>query len=326
MASFGGPLKIPRLLKNGPIFVVNYQWTRNRNATTESGLVPTALERDGNFSQTLDTLGRPVEIFNPLTGRQFPDNVVPQNMISSQALALLGLYPLPNFSGNARYNYQIPIVGVIHQDSLQTRLSKSIKRNSQLSGNFDYQSIRTDNPNLLGFLNKTDTTGLNTGVNWRHSFTLRMLFNLGYQYSRLAVRYTPYFQNRRNVSGEAGILGNNQEPTNWGPPDIAFSQGIATLSDGKPSFNRNQTNALNYGMFWNRGRHNLTFGSEFRRQQFNYLAQQDPRGAYTFTGAATHAIADGLPVAGTGYDFADYILGVPHTSSLAFGNADKYFR
>ena len=29
---------------------------------------------------------------------------------------------------------------------------------------------------------------------------------------------------------------------------------------------------------------------------------------------------------GTGSDFADFLLGVPDTSSIAFGNADKYFR
>ena len=30
--------------------------------------------------------------------------------------------------------------------------------------------------------------------------------------------------------------------------------------------------------------------------------------------------------AGTGSDFADFLLGVPDTSAIAFGNADKYFR
>ncbi len=35
---------------------------------------------------------------------------------------------------------------------------------------------------------------------------------------------------------------------------------------------------------------------------------------------------NGVPVAGTGSDFADFLLGIPDTSSIAFGNADKYFR
>jgi trimeric autotransporter adhesin len=138
--------------------------------------------------------------------------------------------------------------------------------------------------------------------------------DLGYQFSRFAPRTTPYFENRQNVSGEAGISGNNQDPRNWGPPSLTFSSGVAGLSDSQSSSDRNQTSGVSYSMLWNRGRHNITFGGDFRRQQFNYLSQQDPRGSFTFTGAAS------------GSDFADFLLGVPDTSSIAFGNADKYFR
>lgn len=47
IASFGGPIRIPHLLPRGPNFFVVYQWTRDRFATTQSGLVPTALQRSG---------------------------------------------------------------------------------------------------------------------------------------------------------------------------------------------------------------------------------------------------------------------------------------
>src|SRR5262249_43985365 len=56
------------------------------------------------------------------------------------------------------------------------------------------------------------------------------------------------------------------------------------------------------------------YGAELKRQQFNLLSQQDARGSFTFTGAAT------------GNDFADFLLSIPATSSIAFGNPDKYFR
>jgi len=45
---------------------------------------------------------------------------------------------------------------------------------------------------------------------------------------------------------------------------------------------------------------------------------------FTFTGAATQGSAHGAAVGGD--DFADFMLGIPDTSSIAFGNADKYFR
>ncbi len=305
LLALGGPLKIPHLLKNGPNVFVGYQWTRNRNATTQPGLMPDAAERNGNFSQTL---------IDPTTGLPFPGNMIPQNRISPQARALLSFYPLPNFAGDARYNFQIPIVGATHQDALQSRFNKSLTRKDQLYGGFAFQSTRTDSPNLFGFLDTTDVLGINTNLNWSHRFGQRLFLNLGYQFSRYAVRNTPYFENRENVSGEAGIAGNNQSPLNWGPPALVFSSGIAGLSDAQSSFNRNQTSALSYSMLWSRGRHNFTYGADFRRQQFNLLSQQDARGTFTFTGAAA------------GSDFADFLLGIPDASSIAFGNADKYFR
>ena len=46
-AYFGGPLRIPHLLRRGPNFFVNYQWMRNRNDTIGTALMPTAAQRDG---------------------------------------------------------------------------------------------------------------------------------------------------------------------------------------------------------------------------------------------------------------------------------------
>jgi len=312
--AFGGPIKIPHLLRNGPNLFINYQWTRNRNASTGTGLMPDAAERSGDFSQVLNALGQPVQLIDPSTGSPIPGNKIAANQISDQAKALLKLYPLPNFAGGTRYNYQIPIVGIVHQDSLQTRLNKAIGRRDQVSGVFAFQSTRSDNPNLFGFLDTSDAAGLNVSANWRHNFSPRFFTNLGYQFSRLASRFTPYFTNREDVSGNAHIAGNNQDPVNWGPPTLTFASGFSGLSDGLPAFTRNQTSGVSMDNLWARARHNISFGGGFRRQQFNLLSQQDPRGNFSFTGAAA------------GFDFAGFLLGVPDTSSLAFGNADKYFR
>jgi trimeric autotransporter adhesin len=324
--SFGGPIRIPHLIRNGPNFFVGYQWTRNRNASTQSVLMPTLLERNGDFSQTLNQLGKPVQIFDPNNGAPFTGNAIPQSRISLQAKALLNLYPLPNADGNSRYNFQIPIVGALHQDALQTRLNKTIGRKNQLSGSFGYQGTRTDGPNIFGFLDTGQTAEINAAANWRYTFNPRLFGNLGYQFSRLSARTVPYFANRENVSGKAGISGNNQEAVNWGPPDLNFSGGVAALTDARPLSTHNQTSAVSYSMLWNRARHNISFGGDFRRQQFNYLSQQDPRGDFTFTGASTQGTANGAPIAGTGSDLAGFMLGIPDTSSIAFGNADKSFR
>lgn len=304
LLALGGPLRIPHLLQNGPNVFVGYQWTRNRNATTQSALVPDAAERSGSFLQ---------QILDPTTGLPFSGNQIPTSRISPQARALLNLYPLPNFTSNAGYNYQIPLVSPTHQDALQSRFNKSVGRD-EIYGRFALLSTRTDNPNVFNFLDTTDTLGINTGINWFHRFNHAFFMNVGYEFSRFSTRVTPYFANRENVSGLAGISGNNQDPTNWGPPSLVFSSGIAELSDLQSAFNRNQTSGVSNSMLWNRGTHNLQFGGDFRREEFNYLSQQDPRGTFTFTGAAS------------GSDFADFLLGIPDASSIAFGNADKYFR
>jgi hypothetical protein len=129
------------------------------------------------------------------------------------------------------------------------------------------------------------------------------------------------------VAGEALISGDDQSPADYGPPTLNFlSSGITTLSDAQQSFTRNQTSALGYSGLWMPRPHNITFGADFRRQQFNNLSQSDPRGTFGFTGAATQQIVNGVAVPGTGSDFADFLLGIPDTASIAFGNADKYLR
>ncbi len=310
MAAFGGPLKIPGLIKrNGPVFTVNYQWLHNRTASTQAGtgLMPTLDQRSGNFA------GAPFTVRDPATGAPFVGNIIPAKLISQQALALLSLYPLPNFDGSTRYNYQIPLVGGQHQDSLQARMQKQVKKN-QFSGTFGMQDTRTDNTNLFGFLDTGRSLGTNVQLGWRHTFNPRIFFNFGVQFSRFSNTSIPFFSNQTNVAGQAGITGNNQQPLNWGPPTLSFAGGISGLSDSQYSSIHNQTSGVSFDALWNHGRHNVTYGTDFRRQQFNTLSQDNPRGTFQFTGQAA------------GSDFGGFLLGVPDAASIAFGNADKYFR
>jgi trimeric autotransporter adhesin len=320
LVTLGGPL-LPRFSQYGPIVFVGYQWTRNRNDAIQSALVPDAGERQGDFSQQLNSQGQPIQIFNPETGLLFPGDTVP---ISPRAAALLNFYPLPNAAGNPAYNFQTPIISNTHQDSLQSRMDKTMGRKDQLYGGFAFQSTRTDAPNLFGFLDKSSVLGSTSSINWSHRFSQRFATNIGYQYSRLATRITPFWEDRANVSGEVGITGNDQDPMDWGPPALFFASGLTGLSDQESSHNRNQTSGISSFLSWNRKGHNITVGGDFRRQEFNYFSQQNPRGTLTFTGAATQRIVNGAPTGGS--DFADFLLGIPDTSAVAFGNADKYFR
>jgi hypothetical protein len=316
--SIQGPLKIPHLLHHGPNIFLNYQRTQNSTAVTTSGLMPTQAQRNGDFSNATDEQGRPVQLYNPVTGLPYLNNQVP---ISPQAAALLNLLPLPNFAGNAQYNYQIPLVTDTHSDAINSNASKTIGRFNQLSGSFALTDTRGSGANLFHFVDKTDLLGIHTTVNWSHTFNAHLRANIGYDFSRQSSRMTPYWENRANVSGLAGITGNNQDPENWGPPTLGFTSALTPLSDAQSSFVRNMTNSINPVVTWNRSPHNVTIGLIYRRQQFNYLQQANPRGTFTFTGAATAGA-----VTGGGIDFADFLIGLPAASSIAFANADKYLR
>ncbi|HEV2280250.1 MAG TPA: carboxypeptidase-like regulatory domain-containing protein [Acidobacteriaceae bacterium] len=320
MVNFGGPLKIRHMVQKDPRFIVGYQWTRNHEDNTQSTFVPTALERAGDLSRSVNAEGQPITIYDPATGQPFPGDSIPASRISPQAQALLAFYPLPNVATATLYNYQAPLVGDQHQDGVQARLDQSLGFRDQFNGRFALQSTRSSNPNIFGFVDATDLLGINTSVQWSHRFGQRFFLTGSYQFSRLRTRVAPWFAHRENVSARAGISGNDQDPADWGPPALSFSSGVAGLSDQNSADTRTETNAPSLSALWVHGRHNITLGSDFHREEFNYRSQQDPRGSFGFTGAATAAPG------GRGSDLADFLLGVPDTSSIAYGNADKYFR
>jgi len=310
---FQGPLRIPRLLRNGPNAFVGYQRTADDNVFSQSQRMPTALERNGDFSQTVDGFGNRVTVVDPRTGQPFANNTIPRDRISPQAAALLGYYPQPNIDSPLRHNYQIPILSAVRQDSFQSRLTQVVNQRNQIFGTGSYARVTTDSNTLFGFNDQTQSANTDIGVNWNRRVSQFLQLRTRYQFTKQSSTTTPHFANRTNVSGEAGITGNNQEPINWGPPSLRFSS-TAGLSDGLPRHTDSMTHAAGAEVFLFRGRHNFTIGGDVRRHIIDILSQQDPRGSFTFTGAAT------------GHDFADFLLGTPTTASIAYGNADKYFR
>ena len=314
VANFGGPIKIPRLMRRGPNFFGGYQRIQDHSATSEAGLLPTLLERSGDFSQSRNAFGQPVQVVDPVTGRPFPGNVIPADRITPQAASLLGYYPRPNAVGIGA-NYQTPIIVKTRQDSGQTRLTHQFRNGrEQFQGAFQYQRTTIDSANLFSFVDTTQTTGLNVDINYSHRLNQFMFLRSRYQGGRQTNDMTPYFSNVTNVSGNAGILGNDQNPANWGPPALNFSTGIVGLGTGQYAENTNYTNGASSELFWFRGRHSLTLGGGLRWQAFDVLSQQDARGRFGFTGSAS------------GSDLADFLLGLPQTSSIAFGHPDKALR
>jgi len=311
--TFGGPLRFSHVLRNGPVVFAGFQRTDNHFSTTQPGVMPTPLERTGDLSQSRDPFGQPIQIRDPLTGEPFPGNAIPAARINPQAAALIGYYPLPNVGDATGYNFQAPLLTATEQNLLTTRVTQAINSRNQLIGALAYQHTSTDQTSVFAFTDTTVLSGIDTSVTWTHLVTRALSIRPRAQFTQLSNRVTPFFANRTNVSGLAGITGNNQDPENWGPPGLGFST-ITTLTDALPNVNRNQTYGGGMEVFWSHGRHNLTVGGDLKRNAVDIQSQQNPRGAWTFTGAVT------------GSDLADFLLGYPSTSAIATGNADKYFR
>ena len=96
--------------------------------------MPTALERTGDFSQTLDVSSKQVPIWDPLNNRTpFSGNVIPKTRINPAGQALLNLFPLPNFTnraisnGNYNFNFIDSPSHFTHVDTVKIDLNGSSK-------------------------------------------------------------------------------------------------------------------------------------------------------------------------------------------------------
>jgi hypothetical protein len=327
IAALFGPIKIPHILPRGPNFSLIYQWTRISSAQILTGLVPTADERTGDLSKLTNALGQPVTIYYPGTNTV---NTTKQVTVSPQAAYLLSQFyaPLtPNVTGSTAYNYQAPVLNNTHQDSLQSRFNHGLGRKDNFNGGFAFQSTRSDSVNLFGFVDQTGQLGWNANVQWGHRLKPRVFLYTNYSFSRNRSEVTPYFAGRENVSGPTGanIQGNDQEdPADWGPPALGFGDGTAGLSDANSSFNRNRTDDVAVSTLIYRGKHNITAGAEFIKRNYDEFFQQNPRGTFTFSGAATQGACTDPNICGSA--LADFLIGIPDASAIAYGNADKYFR
>jgi hypothetical protein len=167
-ATLGGPVWLPKVgekVKDKLFFFYSYenQQTLNPQALRQV-TVPTALERQGDFSKSftsLDSAGRPVPLFirDPTkTGdcsatvktACFPGNVIPKNSINKNGQALLNVFPLPNATDltitKGQYNY-------IFQESIKVPKQQNLFR-------VDYKPSEKDSYYVRGSMWYADNQGI----------------------------------------------------------------------------------------------------------------------------------------------------------------------
>jgi hypothetical protein len=97
----GGPVLVPGSRFNKRRDKLFFFWSQEFLARDYPTAVtfqtfPTALERQGDFSRSVDQNGKLVPVRDPLTGAAFPGNMVPAYRIDPNGQALLNVFPLPN--------------------------------------------------------------------------------------------------------------------------------------------------------------------------------------------------------------------------------------
>ncbi len=324
--NIGGPVVIPKIVNwQRASFYFTYQGTRSRNPYNQASSVPSLAERAGDFSQTLAN-NQPVTIYDPLSGAPFPNNTIPQSRISPIASGLLPYFPLPTFTGSVQ-NFRNLTSTPSNSNNIGVRLNAPLTNKDRINFNVQNQFRDSTSEQLFGFRDPSNGTGISVSAGWSHSFAARFNNSATLTFSRNTNDTTPYFAYGQNIAAALGISGISEVPVNYGPPNLSFTN-FGGLSDSSATLSHNQTvNFTDNITYVLKRKHNLTFGYLLRRLQQNSNNYQNARGSFTFSGLLTSELnSSGQPVQGTGFDFADFLLGLPQSSSLRFSSQNQYLR
>jgi outer membrane receptor protein involved in Fe transport len=167
-------------------------------------------------------------------------------------------------------------------------------------------------------LGTTQSSGINTGLGWVASKN-RITNNLHFNYNRSHSHLSNLFQDNENVAALAGINGVSQDPFNYGVPSLVFNN-FQSVNDTGASLVNDQTFSWSDSVIWRHGKHNVRLGGDFRRIYNDIRSAQNARGSFTFTDSGT------FPGSSSGFDFANFLLGLPAQTSIQGGSATYNFR
>lgn len=140
--TIGGPVYIPKHFnqdKSKFFFFYSQEYTNQRAIVWNGALsrVPSALERTGDFSNSLDTSGKLITVKDPTTGTPFAGNLIPAARLSAIGQSMMNIFPLPNYpAGGNSYNYYVSSSGAHPRRNDVVR--GDVYLTSKLSGYFRY--------------------------------------------------------------------------------------------------------------------------------------------------------------------------------------------
>ena len=302
--------------------------------------VPTLAERAGDFSGVTTRSGAPVQIFDPVTHLPFANNQI--STIDPAAQALLQFIPPPNEPGSSQ-NFHYVTSTENNNDNVNLRIIHNFGASSGMpfpmggggrggargprnNLNFGIHWQRSDavqtNPlPTIGGRSKSSSLDVPAGWVYGKGHLTNML---RFDFNRSNISTNNLYAGVQNIAAEAGILGVSQNPFDWGVPGLSFTNFVG-VNDITPLARRASTWTLSDTVIWNHGKHNIRWGGDFRRIYQNPQTDKNARGSFVFTGLYTAQYVNGVAVPGTGFDFADFLLGLPQQASVQYGVNDYHF-
>ena len=328
--SVGGPVLLPKYNgRNQSFFFFSYDGLRDSSQGSFTGTMPTALERTGNFSQTFQSNGTQIVMYDPSTTAvnaaganvrtPFAGNLVPASEINPIAAKLLSYYPLPNQAGIGKSdssNFFSNAPSTDNNDRYDTRIDEQLSNNQSLFGHFSYFANHIYSSNYYGNglapNNAPDRIpGMNVAVGHVWSITPYLIFEEHASYA--------HNESQRN------------ESLHVAPTSIGFPAGAAPGITGEMSpqlsmgsysglgddypYERNKSSVYQYrGDFsWIRGAHTFKFGADLRLYPTSLWDPQQL--GINATGSFTGGPNANSPASASGSGIADLLLGAAQVTS-----------
>jgi hypothetical protein len=336
-AAVGGPVWIPKVYngRNRTFFFMNYEGTRWRRGAVYQGTVPSLLERQGNFSQTLNTQGQLITIFDPTTTTAnpaggfirapFPGNVIPKSQINPIGAAIASYFPLPNMTGDLlthTNNYFSNANTRVNKDNGAARIDHNITDKYRMFGRLDTTFTQLHQPDTFGNP-ATPGVGANgdiifhyyTGV-WDNTYIASptTVFNLRYGFARFywARSTRSYGFDQTSLGLPASYVSRLQIPVF---PNIG-TEGYAGMAGGSFIRTGQDTHSLLPSVLKSTSRHNLKVGADSRLRRNNIWIIQNGGGTFSFTRSMTTGPNPNVFSANAGNSIAALLLGAGSSGSV----------
>jgi hypothetical protein len=335
---FGGTLGGP-IFKDKTFFFADYQGMRITQGQTYLSTVPSALMRQGNFSE----INRP--IYDPRTGQPFPGNIIPQDRWDPAARKVMSeIIPAPNTAGSRNAtgqtinNYLINPPLTRQDNQFDVKLDHALSSENRFFVRYSFQKTHRLLPATMPHGDANDTFGAGEGdikaqsiaFNDVHTFNARWLNELRVGYSLIKFNLTP-IDFGLNLADQMGIPGVNLNPATSAFSRLIFEQN----GSRRQGSNANQpliTNLGNLQLFDNvtylRGRHTFKGGGSVIFRSREVLNADTMVGEFYFNNAQTSncaGISSGCQInANTGFDVASFLLGTARRKNRAMMTDDTY--